>query len=161
MEEREAKDRIDELVARRLGDLLDKLPPQLQTPPAAVSGGQVDGSIEELPDKLLTAVDAAIWEYNKLYNMLCIEVPKFRDHFFPLHLSLNHNGSWHVEEGETCKNPFDSNYSFYLKPTVTREGCRDAAREALEMCASYLKGHPRKSSLAQRLKELLRLTSAG
>jgi len=138
---------IDELVAGRLDETFRKLPPGLQTPPADVSGTAVGGSIDELPDKLADAVEAAIWEYNKLYNMLCIHLPHFRDRLFPVHLSLNRDGSWHVEEGHTCDNPFDSNHSFFIRPTISREGCRDAAQQALDLCVSYLKAQRERPSL--------------
>jgi hypothetical protein len=58
-----------------------------------------------------------------------------------LHLCLNRDGSWHVDQGAMCGNPFDSNYSFYISPKMSPESCRKAALEALDACVSYLKAH--------------------
>jgi len=135
------EDSIDERVAKALEQDFRKLPPELHTSPADVSGTAIGGAIDELPHKLVDAAEAAIWEHNKLLNLLCVTLPESNERYFALHLSLNRDGSWHVEQGEMCGNPFDSNYSFYISPKMSRESCRKAARQALDACVSYLKAH--------------------
>ena len=129
---------IDERAAELLREDFERLPEELKTPPAAVSGGPVSGSVEDFPRDLAGAVDGAIWEHNKLYNLAAQNLPQFRERLFPIHLSLGLDGTWHVEEGEKCKHPLDANYSFHIRPSMTRDTCRSAASGALKACVSYL-----------------------
>lgn len=149
-------DPLDERAAELLREAFEKLPDELRTPPAAVSGGPVAASVDEFPRRLVDEVEAAIWEHNKVYSLVAQELPQYYDRFFPLHLSLNPDGTWHVEEGEKCWHPLDANYSFYVQASMTRESCRSAAHEALGACTSHLSGRAQKTSIFGRFRRALR-----